>query len=394
VADPPRYLAGALEQLAREKFVLLSGPRQVGKTTLARAWLDERGGGRYLNWDASLDRRSILGNEPFEAVGAMVLDELHKYARWKSYLKGLYDKAHDRLEVVVTGSARLDVFARGGDSMFGRYELLRLHPLSLGELTHGGVPEPPGNREEWVRLGKSPAPEALLEQLETFGGFPEPFHRASRAFHTRWSSRRRDVLLREDLRELTQIRSLSLVEHLWLLLPERVGSLLSINALREELSVAHDTMSAWLDALERLYLVYRLAPYAVRRARSLTKERKLYLWDWSQVSDPAARFENLVASHLLKAVHAWSDLGFGEFDLFYFRDREKREVDFVVTERRRPVALIECTLSDETPSPALLRLGEMLPGVAKVQVLRKAGIDRAAGTTRIVSAGAFLAGLC
>jgi len=390
----PRYLATALEELTSEKFVLLPGPRQVGKTTLARAWLDARGGGRYLNWDAPTDRRSILKNEPFDAVGAMVLDELHKYARWKSYLKGLFDKTHDQLAVVVTGSARLDVFVRGGDSMLGRYELLRLHPLSLGELTHGGVPEPPRTAEAWATLGRAPAPTSMLEQLESFGGFPEPFYRASHAFHTRWSSRRRDLVLREDLRELTHIRAVSLVEHLWFLLPERVGSLLSVNALREELAVAHDTVSAWLDAFERLYLVFRLPPFVVRRTRSLTKERKLYLWDWSQVEDPAARFENLVASHLLKAVHAWTDLGYGDFDLFYARDREKREVDFVVTQRRKPVALIECKLGDEELSPSLVRLGEMLPNAARIQVVRKPGVDRHHGKTRVVSAGVFLAGLC
>jgi hypothetical protein len=177
-------------------------------------------------------------------------------------------------------------------------------------------------------------------------------------------------------------------------LPERVGSLLSVNALREELAVAHDTVSAWLDAFERLYLVFRLPPFVVRRTRSLTKERKLYLWDWSQVEDPAARFENLVASHLLKAVHAWTDLGYGDFDLFYARDREKREVDFVVTQRRKPVALIECKLGDEELSPSLVRLGEMLPNAARIQVVRKPGVDRHHGKTRVVSAGVFLAGLC
>jgi predicted AAA+ superfamily ATPase len=153
-------------------------------------------------------------------------------------------------------------------------------------------------------------------------------------------------------------------------------------------------VSSWLEALERLYLTYRIKPYAARRSRSLTKERKLYVWDWSQLDDPAARFENLVASHLLKSVHLWSDLGYGQFDLLYFRDREKREVDFVVTERRRPVALIECKLSDESPSPSLLYLGELLGSVPRIQVIRKPGVDRVKGALRIVSAAAFLPGLC
>ncbi|HEY3235651.1 MAG TPA: AAA family ATPase [Polyangiaceae bacterium] len=386
-----RSLQLPLTELAREKFVLVSGPRQVGKTTLAQSWLSDRNG-EYMNWDAPLDRKRILQNEPFGAVGALVLDELHKYARWRSYLKGLYDKAHQRLEVVVTGSARLDVFTRGGDSMFGRYELLRLHPLSIGELEHARVPDPPSS---WVELAPQQMPPATtLEQLDRFGGFPEPFYRASRAFHTRWSARRRDLLLREDLRDLTQIRALSLVEHLWLLLQDRVGAPLSINALREEIGVAHETVSTWLEALERLFLIFRLAPYSARRTRSLTKERKLYFLDWSQLADPGARFENLVACHLLKSVHIWSDLGLGEFGLWYWRDREKREVDFVITERRRPVALIESKLSGEALSPSLLYLGQQLGGIPQVQLVRKDGVDRARKSTRIVSADRFLTALC
>jgi predicted AAA+ superfamily ATPase len=386
-----RYAADLLAQLSGDKFVLVSGPRQVGKTTLASAWLADRDGD-YLSWDAPIDRKRILDHELFSSVGALVLDELHKYARWKSLLKGLYDKAHTRLAVVVTGSARLDVFSRGGDSMFGRYELLRLHPLSLGELTHGKLAPPPATFAD-MAIGRV-QPASTLDQLDVMGGFPEPFLRNSGAFHTRWSARRRDLLVREDLRELTQIRQLSLVEHLLLLLPARVGSTLSINALREEIGVAHESVSTWLDAFERLYLVFRLAPYVARHTRSLTKERKLYLWDWSQIQDPGARFENLVASHLLKSVHAWNDAGLGEFDLCYFRDREKREVDFVVTNRRKPVALIECKLSDEQLSPSLVHLGEKIGGVPMIQLVRKPGVDKGRGLTRIMSADAFLARLC
>lgn len=383
-----RSLGQPLREFAREKAVLLAGPRQVGKTTLAQSWARD---GEYLNWDAPLDRARILKNEPFAMTGTLVLDELHKYPRWKSYLKGLWDKKHHELQIVVTGSARLDVFARGGDSMFGRYELLHLHPWSLGELSHRTIPGPPVS---WLDLEAGGAPEtSLYEQLDRFGGFPEPFVRSTQHFHTRWSARRRDLLVREDLRELTQIRQLALVEHLMLLLPDRVGSPLSVNALREELMVAHETVSAWLDALERLQLVYRLRPFTARLARSLRKERKLYLWDWSQIADPGARFENFVASHLLKSVHLWSDLGYGEYELSYWRDREKHEVDFVLTERRRPVVLIEAKLSETAVSPSLTRLGDHL-GVPRIQVVGTRGIDRKVGDTRVVSADRFLSALC
>lgn len=289
----PRYLAATLATLPEEVFVLLSGPRQVGKTTLARAWLAGRPEGRYFNWDIPADRATLLDRAfPTSPLpGALVLDELHKYPRWSSWLKGLYDRRETRVPTIVTGSARLDVYQRGGDSLLGR------------------------------------AARGLVEQLA-------------------------------------------------LLLPERVASPLSVNALREDLQVGHDTVSNWLDALERLYFAFRIGPWTRRVTRSLTKERKLYLWDWSQVLDDGARFENMVASHLLKAVHTWTDQGHGDFDLHYVRDREKREVDFVVTESRRPVVLVEAKRSDASPAEALTRSQSSFGGIPAVQLVRTANVDR------------------
>jgi predicted AAA+ superfamily ATPase len=388
-----RYLSATLADFAQEKLVLLSGPRQVGKTTLARDWASAqaKAASLYLNWDDPHDRDAILKRGFLEnrALRALVLDELHKYARWKAWLKGLYDREGRRLQVVVTGSARLELFQKSGDSLLGRQESLRLHPFSVGELVHGELRAPP---EDWLRVAVPSVPTDLWKHLERRGGFPEPFTRDDALQHRRWATSRRNLLVREDLRELSHIRELSLVEHLAILLPGRVGSPLSVNALREELRVAHDTLSSWIDALDRLCYCYRIAPFHRRIARSLTKNRKLYLWDWSQVEDDGARFENQVASHLLKAVHAWTDIGHGEFELRYVRDKEGNEVDFVVTERNRPLVLIECKLADEAAAPALLKFGEAL-GVPQVQLLRAAGVDRVRGRTRVVSADRYLAAL-
>jgi predicted AAA+ superfamily ATPase len=386
-----RYLHAAVEDLAADKFVLLTGPRQVGKTTLALAWLERRGG-LYLNWDVPEDRERILRRTFLEGSlpNALVLDELHKYPRWKSWLKGLYDRRDAHLPVVVTGSARLDVYRRSGDSMFGRYDHLRLHPFSVGELTHGRAAEPPS---DWMTLATDDDHEPIWSRLERRSGFPEPYSRDEPRQHQRWITQRRTLLVRDDLRELSQIRQLALVEHLALLLPERVGSPLSVNALREELEVGHDTVSAWLDALERLYFCFRISPYSRRLARALKKERKLYLWDWSVVGSPAARFENMVASHLLKAVHCWCDLGYGDFDLWYVRDKEKREVDFLITEDRRPLVLFECKTSDVPPDAALHHFADQLGNVARIQLIRAPGVDRSVRGTRIVSAARLLAAL-
>jgi len=388
-----RYLSEVLAYFAAQKLVLLSGPRQVGKTTLAKEWTAGQGtaGSLYLNWDVPEDRETILKRSFVDgpALRALVLDELHKYARWKSWLKGLYDREGRRLEVVVTGSARLELFQKSGDSLLGRQESLRLHPFSVGELVHGTLRPPP---QDWLRGPSESVPAELWPHLERRGGFPEPFTRDDALQHRRWSTSRRNLLVREDLRELSHIRELSLVEHLAILLPGRVGSPLSVNALREELRVAHETVGSWIDALDRLCFCFRVAPHHRRIARSLTKNRKLYLWDWSQVEDPGARFENQVASHLLKAVHAWTDVGHGEFELRYVRDKEGNEVDFLVTERNKPLVLLECKLGDEAMAPALLKFGEAL-GVPQVQLVKQRGVDRVRGKTRVVSAENYLAAM-
>lgn len=394
--NPPmnRYLQQAASELVKEKFLLISGPRQVGKTTLAKQWLADKKG-LYLNWDIPSDRERILKlfKQPLPIHG-MVLDEIHKYARWKSWLKGLSDREDKHLQVMVTGSARLDLFRRGGDSLLGRYNLVRLHPLTIGELTHSKLMPPPRNSSDWISLGGRSAKRPAWDQLKRRGGFPEPFLKDDDLQHRRWSAQRRQLLVQEEIRDLTDIRHLSLVEHLAILLPERAGSVLSMNSLREELQVAHDTVTSWIGALERIYYCFLLAPYTKRVARSLKKERKLYVWDWSELENPGARFENMVASHLLKAIHAWSDFGYGRFELFYWRDKQKREVDFLITQNRKPAVLIECRLSDEALSPHLVYLGHQLGGrIPHVQLLDKPGVDYAKGNVRIVSADTYLSNL-
>lgn len=386
-----RYLDPLLKQFAAEKFVLLTGPRQVGKTTQAEAWLKEQKG-LYFNWDIPEDREALLKTSFMSSLQAeaVVLDEIHKFPRWKSWLKGLYDKKHLHLQAVITGSARLDIFQKGGDSLLGRYELLRLHPLSIGELTHGRLVPPP---KDWLNLEPERAPDQKAwRQLEIRSGFPEPFYKDDELQHHRWSVRRRELLIREDLRELSQIKTLGLVEHLALLLPSRVGAPLSINSIREDLQVAFDTAKSWIDALERLYFCFRISPYSKKIVRSLKKEQKLYLWDWSQVEDPGSRFENLVASHLLKSVQAWNDVGYGSYELQYWRDLEKREVDFVITANKKPVVIFECKKSDTTPTEALLRLGELMD-VPRIQLVDLPGYHSIRANTRVVDAAFYLSAL-
>lgn len=226
----------------------------------------------------------------------------------------------------MTGSARLDLYRFGGDSLQGRYHLLRLHPLSVAELGLGTAAE--------------------LGDLLTLGGFPEPYLSGSETEARRWSRQYRTLLVREEVAGLERVADLGTLELLTLALPDRVGSPLSLNALREDLQVSHKTVARWVEILERLYAVFRLAPFGAPRLRAVRKEQKHYHLDWSVVPAPGARFENLVACHLLKWVHYGQDVEGRDLELRYFRDVDRREVDFVVTEARRPLLLVECKWDD------------------------------------------------
>lgn len=383
----PAVLFPIIRTLLREerKMVLVAGPRQVGKTTLAKHYLGEAGCDKAcFNWDIDSHRKAILRSPedfwrgPLAGLvkPCMALDEIHKYPRWKRFLKGLHDAVSPEVEILVTGSGRLDIYQRGGDSLLGRYNLFRLHPFTVGEFVRPDRTSlrPPEEMEASLRegAGEAPGQEEALREIERFTGFPEPLFAGSDARLRRWRRSRNQLVLREDLRDLTRIREIGLIESLVELLPERVGSPLSLNSLREDLGVAFGTVQAWIRTLERLYYVFEIRPFAGKLARALRREGKVYLFDISAIEDPGARFENLVALHLLKARDAWNDLGLGDFGLHYVRDREKREVDFLMTRDRRPYLLLEAKLASQDASPSLLYFQERLRPRWAIQLVRRA----------------------
>jgi predicted AAA+ superfamily ATPase len=334
--NAPRYLRAAIEADLERKMVFLAGPRQVGKTTLARSL--PGGDAGYLNWDAGRDRERILRGRLPDAP-LWILDEIHKYHRWRNFVKGLWDTRPEGRRILVTGSARLDLYRRGGDSLQGRYHLLRLHPFSVAEL---GATSPGAFRD-----------------LLTLGGFPEPFLSGSETAARRWSREYRSRLIRDEVTDLERVSDLGTMELLALSLPERVGSPLSLNALREDLAVSHRTVARWVDILERLYSIFRVPPFGAPRLRAVRKAPKHYHLDWTLVAEPA-RFEDLVACHLLKWVHHEQDVRGRDLDLRYFRDVDGREVDFVVVEGRKPVLLVECKWGDDDVDPSLRYLRERI----------------------------------
>jgi len=340
-----RYLAEQIVKDLKAKMVFLGGPRQVGKTTLAKQILPDKNG--YLNWDIAEHREKILKRE-LPVSKTIVFDEIHKYRSWRNYLKGIYDKSGKEIQILVTGSARLDIYRFGGDSLQGRYHYLRLHPLSV--------------KEAGIKNKKD-----LMELLE-FGGFPEPFLGKSQIEAKRWSREYRQRFLKEDVVSLEHIKDLGNLELLVMRLPELVGSPLSINALREDLQVSHKTLSKWTDVLERMYSIFRLSPFGAPKIRAVKKEQKHYHFDWTLVSDMSKRFENLVASHLLKWVHFEEDTKGRDIELRYFRDIDGREVDFVVVEDKKPIMFVEVKWSDDAVSRGLKYLKARFQDVPAWQI--------------------------
>ena len=345
MAETPRYLAGQVLADLDRKMVFVAGPRQVGKTTLARSLPGAADG--YLNWDIAEHRQRILRRE-LPPAALWVFDEIHKYRHWRNYLKGLYDGRRKGQRILVTGSGRLDLYRYGGDSLQGRYHLLRLHPFSAAEL---GVDTRDGLRD-------------LLE----LGGFPEPCLSGSRTEARRWSREYGARLVRDEVATLEATRDLGQLELMMLALPERVGSPLSVNALREDLQVSHKTANAWLDALERLYAIFRLLPLGSPRLRAVKKQCKHYHFDWTLAPEDGPRFENLTACHLLKWVHHQQDTEGFDVGLRYFRDKDGREVDFVVERRGIPSLLVECKWSDANPDRSLKYLKAKFPDAEAWQI--------------------------
>lgn len=354
-----RYIYSNVINDLKSKMVFIGGPRQVGKTTLSFSIL---GAGKeenpaYLNWDDKEDREKILNGMFPPDQNLIVLDEIHKYRLWRGLIKGFYDKKKSRHSFLVTGSARLDYYRRGGDSLQGRYHYYRLHPLSLGELISHSK-----------ETGEFNDNNSTLSALLRFGGFPEPFFKAEETHWRRWQNERMSRVIQEDLVSLEKVNEVSSLELLADSLPSKVASILSVKSLSEDLSVAHNTVKRWLQILENLYVCFRISPFGAPTIRAVKKEQKLYMWDWSLCIDEGARFENLVASQLLKYCHLIEDTQGFKMELRYIRDTDKREVDFIVIKDQSPLFAVECKLHDTNISPNLRYFRERMEVPAWFQV--------------------------
>ena len=396
----------AWQQLSGFKsMVFLAGPRQAGKTTFAQSLMAGRDG-VYLNYDIPEHRTRLMKNPAFyhdvtrtrEERPFVVLDEIHKLPKWKNFLKGVYDRDKEFFSFLILGSGRLDVFRGGGDSLAGRYLLFHLWPFTVAELA--------GQRRTLDDFVKNPlampvgsartAADQIWTDLRQYSGFPEPYVNKSAAFRTAWSMTYHRQIIQDDIRDQFAILKAGEMTLLLDLLPLRVGSPVSMDNLAGDLHIAPDTVKNWLRLFDAFYLIFTIRPWTRKVSRAITKMPKLYFFDYVRVEDAGARFENMVALELYRAVQAWSDLGLGPFSLHYLRNREKQEVDFLIARSGEPFLLVECKRTDAQISPSLLKFQQALDVPAVQLVEQMEGYKRIESGVRpllITSAPRWLAQL-
>ncbi len=391
------------EQWGRQ-MRFITGPRQSGKTTLAKLKLErENDLDLYYLWDLREVRNRYKNNELFFAEDRplsskkhwVCFDEIHKIPKWKNALKAIFDSTSDGYQLIITGSAKLGIFKKAGDSLSGRYFTFHLFPLALTEVIarNEKFSLPPNSAQEWIQQKMSSAPQAqtaLLDLLQ-YSGFPEPFLKQSKIFHAKWLEDYTDTVIKEDIGALTRIIDKEHLYDLYNLLPERVGSSLSELSLASHLELSSPTVKNYLKRLEDFYLVFRVRPYSKNIKRALLKAPKCYLYDWTKIENEGKRFENYVAAEIMAQIHLWTDLSGEKYSLFYVRNREKEETDFLIVKNKAPWLLIETKISDGIIAGHHYKTQAMLGGIPLVQLCLKDGICRVESKNSYrISASRFL----
>jgi len=351
-----RYLADIIHADLGKKMVLLTGPRQVGKTTLAKEMMAIFQHPQYLNWDVAPDHRMLLDQSWGLRTDLLVLDEIHKMAEWKTYLKGIFDGRTVGQAILVPGSARMETFRQSGESLAGRYFQLRLHPFSV---------------REWVSRTDA-TPDDALDRLLERGGMPEPFLAENTVEAERWRRQYFTDLVREDVLEFSRIHEIKVMRLLVELLRGRVGSPLSIASLARDLQTAPNTVTKYLELLEALYIIFLVRPYHRNVARAILKEPKVYFFDTGYVlGDEGVKWENACATMLLKHIHFEQDTLGKESGLHYLRTKDGAEIDFVLSENDTPTHLIECKHTDNSPTSTLVKFAEQFSEAQAIQLVRE-----------------------
>jgi len=371
-----RYLYEPIQRDLKRKMVILTGPRQVGKTWLAKELMSEFGNPQYLNYDHFDDARIIGAHSWALDADLLVLDEIHKMPGWKMFVKGIYDTRPASQAMLITGSSRLDTFRQAGESLAGRYFPFRLHPLSVRELQD------------------SLTPFETLSLLNRMGGFPEPFLSGEETQAARWRNQYYTDLIREDILEFGRVQEIRSMRLLLELLRERVGSPISYTSLAGDLQLAPNTVRRYIDILESLCIIFPVRPFHANVARAVLREPKIYFYDSGFVKgDEGVRLENTCAVCLQKHVHYLQDTTGEDVALHYIRTKDGREIDFALTREGKVEQLIEVKLSEDVPTDSLSFFAKRMPGVAALQLVHNLRREQQRDSISIVLAGKWLARL-
>lgn len=363
----------------------ITGPRQSGKTTLAQLKLKQTNcENLYYLWDLRSVRNRYKENELFFTADRppsshkkpwICFDEIHKMPKWKNIIKGIYDSTFENYRFIVTGSAKFDILRRVGDSLSGRYFTFHLFPVCLAELINRrslslSVPKTANSFIEKKVDAKNKAEKELALLLE-YSGFPEPLCRQTKAFHSKWAQDYLDTVIKEDIGALTRIIDMEHLYDLYKILPEMVGSPISVSSLASHLELSSPTVKNYLKRLEDFYLSFRIYPYSKNIKRSLLKAPKCYLYDWTRVNDSGKRFENYIAVELNTLFNFWMDASGEKYALFYIRNKQKQETDFLITHNGKPWLLIETKYSDSSISKHHFDVQEALNNIPLIQLCRQ-----------------------
>ncbi len=372
-----RSLAKYIQEDLNKKIILVTGPRQVGKTTLSKMLNRDFD---YFNYDHPDDRLALLERSWDRLKSLVIFDELHKMKHWKSWIKGIYDKEGLLPSILVTGSARLDTYRKVGDSLAGRFFQFRLHPLDLKE----------------IRMFLEPDDlEAELDKLLLLGGFPEPFLHGNRRFYNRWKQSHLNIILKHDLIDLENVQQITQVETLIQLLRQRVGSPVSYASLARDLQCSDKSVKKWLTILENMYVIFKVPPFHKNIARAIQKAPKFYFYDTGQVlGEQGIKLENAAACAIQKELHFLEDCLGESGKLYYVKNKDGKEIDFCITKDNTPVLLLEVKWNNASLSPNFEIFKKFFSDVKMIQICRTLDREKTfPGGAEIRRAGRWLSEL-
>ena len=354
-----RNLADLVHSDLGKKIILLMGPRQAGKTTFAKSLSNNY---EYLNYDATEQKILFNKKDWSRDKDLIIFDELHKMSGWKKWLKGIYDTEGPRNpSLIVTGSARMDIARKMGDSLAGRHFLYRLYPLDLKEISQN----------------KLFTPDEAISRLMNFGGFPEPFLEGDPLFYNKWKRSHLEMILRQDLLDLERVTNIAKIELLIELLRQRVGTIVSKESLAKALEVSPHTVKSWLTILENLFVLFSVTTWTTSVHKSLLKAKKYYFYDTGHVDgDVGAKFENLVAVSLLKQIHYQEDVGGDKLTLHFLRNKKEQEIDFAICNKHHPKLILEAKWDDPNPDSNFKAFADFESNPEYVQLIGKYTADR------------------